>query len=135
VNGLSLSGVWPRDRLDRLIAGNDALSARWDRAIALSSVMADNPQVRTGTRYDALRMIAMESWDERGAQISRYLAKGTDDELQMGAISGMNDMPAAESGRLLLENLAHYSEGNRGLALDALLRTGPRALRLLNIAD
>ncbi len=135
VNGLSLTGVWPRDRLDRLIAGNNPLSARWDRSIALASTMTDNEKVRTGTRYDALRMIAMESWEERGAQISRYLAKGINDELQMGAISGMSDMPAAESGRLLLENFAHYSDYNKSMAIDAMLRTIPRTQRLLNAIE
>ncbi len=40
VNGISQVGVWPRERLDRLIAGNESLSARWDHTIAQSSKMA-----------------------------------------------------------------------------------------------
>lgn len=135
INGISLVGAWPRDRLDRLIAGNAPLSARWSHTIQEASRMADNPAVRTGTRYDALRIIAMETWELHGQQLAGYLAKGVDDELQMGAISGLSDMPAADAGRLLLENFANYSEQNQSMALDAMLRTVPRAHRLLNAIE
>ena len=36
-----------------------ALKARWSRGIGLSSAMADDEKIRTGTRYDALRMLGL----------------------------------------------------------------------------
>ncbi|MFN8708303.1 MAG: hypothetical protein ACK50J_16625, partial [Planctomyces sp.] len=98
-------------------------------------VMCDNEAVRKGTRYDALRMAAMLPWSMTGQLLSRYIGKGIDEELQMGAISAMADMPAADAGRTIIENLTHYGQHNRSLALDAMLRTGPRINRLLNFVE
>ncbi|MFO0427029.1 MAG: PVC-type heme-binding CxxCH protein [Planctomyces sp.] len=135
INGISLSGGWPRDRIDRLIAGNFDIQPRWEHSVAEALVMCDNEAVRKGTRYDALRMAAMLPWSMTGQLLSRYIGKGIDEELQMGAISAMADMPAADAGRTIIENLTHYGQHNRSLALDAMLRTGPRINRLLNFVE
>ncbi|MBL8818061.1 MAG: neutral/alkaline non-lysosomal ceramidase N-terminal domain-containing protein [Planctomyces sp.] len=135
INGISQTGVWPRDRLDRLIAGNNDLSARWDHSIAQASIMSDNEMVRSGTRYDALRMIAMESFEVHGRQLVRYLSPCINDELQMGAISGLSDMAAADAGIAIAENIGHFSDYNRTLAVAALLRTTPRTQRLLKAIE
>ena len=62
--------------------------------------MADDPQVFNGTRYDALRIIGVDTWDRRGAQLSRYLkkGKGIDDELVQGAIGGLGTMRSPHVG-------------------------------------
>ncbi|WP_197355884.1 neutral/alkaline non-lysosomal ceramidase N-terminal domain-containing protein [Aureliella helgolandensis] len=130
INGVSLVGSWPLDRIQRLISGNGPLVARWNRSIALASQMADDGRVRAGTRYDALRMVALAAWAEHGEQLAGYLAD-ENAELQMGAVSGLSDMPAAEAGRLLVEALPRLAPQNRELALDALMRTVPRIQRVL----
>lgn len=131
INGISLEGGWPRSRLETLLKNEPGLQARWQRSIALSVVMADNDKVRNGTRYDALRMVAMQDWDAARGQLQRYLAQGVDDELQMGAVSGCSDVDSPAAATALLKGIGHYSARNRELALDALLRTPARAVSLL----
>ncbi len=132
INGISQTGAWPAERIAEILQGHDALTVRWQRALELASPMSDDTSVRAGTRYDALRMLGVEPWNRRGKQLSRYLAKGTHDELQMGAISGLSDVQSPLVASALLEGLDHYSPRNRGLALDALLRDDSRIAALLD---
>jgi putative membrane-bound dehydrogenase-like protein len=132
INGLSQQNLWPAGRLAEVLADDAALKARWTRALDLASPMADDEKVPAGTRYDALRMLGVESWDKRGAQLIHYLAKGTNEELQMGAISALADMRAPAAARALLDGFVHFSARNRGLVLDALLRDESRAGLLLD---
>src|SRR5262249_5706313 len=97
-----------------------------------ASRMADDDKVPAGTRYDALRIIALDAWDNAKPQLTKYLAKGVHDELHMGAISGLSDVDRAEVPPLLLDALPHLSKSNRTLALDALLRTNARIGALLD---
>lgn len=131
INGVSLAGEFPSPAIRKIIGDDRTLRQRWDRALKLAAAMADDEQVSTGTRYDALRMIAMLGWDASQAQLQKYLERGVHDELQMGAISGMSDIEHDDVAAALLKGLGHYSEENRGLALDALLRTDARCRTLL----
>jgi hypothetical protein len=135
VNGISLAGKWPAERMKELLEGSKGRGARWKRALEEASRMADNTKVPAGTRYDALRMIAMEGFEKRGEQLKKYLAKGTHDELTMGAISGLSDVDSEKVAPLLLAGLGHFSAGNRKLAVEALLRTEGRALALLGAVE
>lgn len=132
INGVSQSGHWPADYVGDLVKDDAALAARWRRSIELSAAMADSPKVRNGTRYDALRMVAMAGWERCGAQLKKYLAEGTNAELQMGAVSGLADVRAPQVGPLLLSGISHYPPTNRALALDALLRDDSRVAALLD---
>src|SRR5207244_2573189 len=100
-----------------------------------AAAMADDEKVRTGTRYDALRIIPLEGWKMRGEQLTKHLKAGVHDELQMGAISGASDVDAAEVAQLLADGLAHFSPGNRSLAIDALLRTESRNAALIEVLE
>ncbi|HYE31340.1 MAG TPA: hypothetical protein VEH27_07935, partial [Methylomirabilota bacterium] len=131
INGISQRGVWPRERIQEIIGDDPTLKSRWERSLDLASTMTDDEKVPTGTRYDALRMIALDTWETRGAQLLRYLAKGTDGELQMGAVSGLVDVNSPEAAKALISALEHLSGGNRDLALDGLLRGNERPLELL----
>lgn len=135
VNGLSLQGLWPKERIAELLRDRPDLMARWQEAVEQASQMADDEKIPTGTRYDALRMIAMDSWDRRGKQLLKYLQKGVHDELQMGAVSGLADMQAPEVAEPLAQALGHLSADNRKLALDALLRTPDRIRVLLDFLE
>jgi putative heme-binding domain-containing protein len=135
INGISQTGTWPGDRIGEIVKGDAALAARWHRALERASPMADNPKTPTGTRYDALRMLGVEPWDRRGAQLVQYLAKGTHGELQMGAISGLSDMRSPQVAPALLAGVEHYSTQNRALAFDALLRDDSRAAALKAALD
>lgn len=126
INGISQQGVWPGERVAEILKDRPELQARWRRSQELASAMADDEKVPTGTRYDALRMIGLEPWERRGAQLARYLKKGTHDELQMGAVSALGDMRSPQATAALLSGIGHYSERNRELALDALMRSRER---------
>jgi hypothetical protein len=132
INGLGLVGVWPRERIEELL-GSSELRARWERSLELAAVMTDNEKVPQGTRYDALRMIAMRDWKDCGEQLERYLGKGVPGELQQGAVSGLCDVPHPRAGELLVKYWADLVPPVRGFALDGLLRTPQRA-RLLQDA-
>jgi hypothetical protein len=134
INGISLTGAWPGERIDVVLKDDLALQARRNRTLELAPAMADNENVPTGTRYDALRLLGVDTWERRGAQLVKYLAKGVDEELQMGAISAVGDMPRPAPGiaQALLKGLGHYSKRNLELALDALVRDNLRAGALLD---
>jgi putative membrane-bound dehydrogenase-like protein len=116
INGLSQRGLWPAERIDEILGDDKNLHAKWTRALDLSAAMADSEKIPTGTRYDALRMIALQGWKARGAQLLRYLAKGTHPELQMGAVSGLADINTPEAAAALKEALSYLEGQNRELA-------------------
>ena len=130
INGWSLEGKWPKVRLEELIRDDAPMQRRWRKALADAHQMADNPQVPTGTRYDALRMIALDTWDRGGKHILRYLKKDCHAELQMGAVSGLGDMDCPESADALILALKDLTTDNRRLAIEALLRTPHRKNQL-----
>lgn len=132
INGITLAGSWPDEVVGAALDGHPALLARWNRSLELASEMADDEGVPTGTRYDALRMIALEPWDRRGGQLFRYLLKGVDPELQQGSVSALADMRAPAAAQALLSGFDHYNETNRDFTLDGLLRDPDRVAVLLD---
>jgi hypothetical protein len=135
INGVSQAGAWPGDRIEGILRDDGALLKRWRRALELAATMADDEAVPNGTRYDALRMIGLEPWDRRGAQIVRYLAGGVDPELQQGAIGALGDLRSPEATRALVSGLPRYTPSNRRLAVDALLRDDERRDALLDLLE
>ena len=132
INGLSQLQLWPGDRLGEIVAPDPALQKRWVRSLNLAAAMGDDSSVPTGTRYDALRMLGVEPYEKRGLQLTGYLGRRANEELQMGAISALADMRSPRSTAALLSGIDHYSMPNRNLALDALLRDEPRQSALLD---
>ncbi len=131
INGISQTGPWPGLRVLEIIGQDPALLARWNRSLNLSIPMADDEKVPHGTRYDALRMTSLLPWEKCGPQLSRYLAKDQNAELQQGAVSGLADVNHAEAGRHLLEAFNGLTDSNKNFALDALLRSPDRIDLLL----
>lgn len=132
INGVSMVGEWPARRMAELLKDRPDLRDRWERTIVLSDEMADNKKVKTGTRYDALRIIALGDWDKYGKKLIGYLQAEHDAELQMGAVSGLSDMEVDAVPQALIESLDHLDETNLKLAIEALTRTPQRAQRLLD---
>ena len=132
INGIGLKGGWPKTRIDEILDNRPALQERWKKGLLQAAKMADNEPTFVGTRYDALRMIALDDWMLRREQLVKYLAKGIHDELQMGAISGLSDVDSMEIPRLLVSGLGHFNDENRGLAIGALMRTSGRSMVLLD---
>ena len=135
INGISQLHQWPGDRLAKLMASTPALETRWMRTLEQAGVMVENEKVPTGTRYDALRMIPLRGWRQSGSQLQKYLARGVNEELQMGAVSGTIDVNAPEATAALLKGLAGLTPGNRTLALDGLLRDPSRVTALLDALE
>jgi hypothetical protein len=131
INGIGLAGGWPDEQIRAIAAGNPDLIQRWARVLREAAVMADNQQVFKGTRYDALRILGLDTWNHRGAQLFRYALKGVDDELQQGAIGGLSDMRSPCVAQAVLSGFSHYDPENRGFALKALVRDRDRTFVLL----
>ena len=131
VNGIGLAGADPASRIDEVIGADEPLRRRWGRAVELSFAMADDAAVRPGTRYDALRMVAMAGWERAGPTLRRYLPAGTHPELQMGAVSGLADVPGAGAAEALAAALPGLAPPNRRLAAAGLLRDPGRAAVLV----
>lgn len=43
-----------------MLAGDAKLRQKWEKLIFASKAMAEDEKVKTGTRYDALRIVALE---------------------------------------------------------------------------
>lgn len=132
INGIGLVGEWPDKQLSAIIGKDAQLLAGWKRSLELSVKMADDESVPTGTRYDALRMVAMIPTLEARQQLERYLVKGTNPELQMGAVSGLSDLDEDGIAALMIDASAYLPEVNLKLALRALTRDERRAMELLD---
>lgn len=130
INGVSLAGQWPKPRIDELLEGKPDLTERWLDSQAQAAKMADDEKVRHGTRYDALRMLALDGFEKRGEQLAKYLGKEVDGELQMGAVSALADIDEPAAAKALLSQFRELNDGNRQLALDGLIR-GPAQAKLL----
>ena len=132
VNGVSLAGGWPDEAVDAACAADPACAAAWRRAVAAAVEMAGAEAVPTGTRYDALRIVALAEWDVAAPTLLPHLRAGAHEELQMGAVSGLADIRDDRAGGALLAALGDLAPGNRDLALAGLVRTPARCLVLLD---
>ncbi len=130
INGASQLGFWPKRRLSEILDGLPAVKARWPATLLLAAAMADDDRIRTGTRYDALRMVAL--MDDKAAvpHLLKYLTKGTNPELQMGAVSGLVDVDSNNATVALTKSLSYLEGRNRYLAIEGLLHTKERATAL-----
>ena len=135
VMGLSQAGASPGEVMAPWLEADAVRARRWARALTLAERMADDAGVRNGTRYDALRMLAVLPYDRVGAQLERYLSRDVDPELQMGAIGGLSDLPDARAADALVRHMAQYTERNRGLAITGLLKTARGRERLRAAVD
>ncbi|QDT41508.1 Neutral/alkaline non-lysosomal ceramidase [Gimesia alba] len=132
INGITIAGDWPRTRIEAILKEDPKLAARWQHSLQKAMKMADDPQIKAGTRYDALRMIAMLDYADCQAQLKRYLADPKLAELQMGAVSGFGDINDSKATEDLLDALPRLTSRNRKIALLSLLRTATRCVALLD---
>jgi putative heme-binding domain-containing protein len=135
VNGVSMEHGWPGPRVAELIGKDAGLLERWNATLEAAVVMADDKATRNAVRYDALRLIPLRGWKASGEQLAKYLAKGTEAELQMGAVSGLVDVDTPEATAALVAALSHLTDTNRELALKGLLRGDDRANALLDAVE
>ena len=135
INGLTLAGHWPDEVLAKILEGDQPLQAAWDHALLESSTMADAESVPTGTRYDALRMVALLDWSMAKPQLEKYLQKGVHDELQMGAVSGLADVRDVTAAEMLIGAYGYLSDHNRRLALEGMLRDDAKILLTLRAIE
>jgi hypothetical protein len=126
VNGVSQSGAWPQRRIAEMLAQAPALQERWERVDDLAAGMANDDAIPMSTRYDALRILGAFPWDDWGETLSRFLGANVDAELQMGAVSAVGDMESRTATQALIMAIPQLEEGNRRVAVAALLRTEER---------
>ncbi|WP_417735917.1 neutral/alkaline non-lysosomal ceramidase N-terminal domain-containing protein [Rosistilla oblonga] len=126
INGLTQIGQWPSDRIAAILDADPSLAPRWQQTLAMSAAMADDDAVKNGTRYDALRIVALDDPEKAIPHLKRYLGADINGELQMGAVSGLADIDAPQIAALLIESLPGLTARNRQLAIEGLLRTPTR---------
>ena len=126
INGITLAGDWPGRRVEKIIGDRADLKRRWTSALEKSAALADDVKAARGTRYDALRMVALLGWDTSGSKLRNYLARGSHAELQMGAVSGCGDLDDRRAAEALLEALPGLDSKNVRLAVNAMKRTAER---------
>ncbi len=132
INGIGLEGQWPGRRIAELTKSHPDLAKRWQEALKQSHVMAEDAKVPDGTRYDALRMIALDRYETASPVLLKHLAKGANAELQMGSVSGLVDVERADIAATLIKAMPDLAAGNRNLAVAGLLRTADRANALVD---
>ena len=94
--------------------------------------MADNPGVKNGTRYDALRMVAMLGWDPSREQLFRYLGKRFQRRTPDGGGQRARRHPGPGGDGFTPEAIfPGFTPGNQNMALEGLLRSDERMLALL----
>jgi hypothetical protein len=135
INGLSAEGHWPRRRINKLLQANAPLQDRWEKMFALAAMMADNDAIRTGTRYDALRILGCGTFDDYGHQLVKYLGKDVHHELQMGAVSGLSDIEDRAATQAIASAFDDLHPTNREIAINALLRSEDRMKLLIDALE
>ena len=139
VNGIRTGRSLAR-RTDRKNGGDDpGLRARWAASSRFGRAMADDPEVFNGTRYDALRIIGVDTWDRHGAQLCRYLKKGRESSERTGAGGdrrlGNDALRHRSAGRDYRGILDHYNAENRGFAWMRCSETTKRMAALLDAVE
>jgi putative heme-binding domain-containing protein len=120
INGLSQVGLYPGPRLREILADQPEVLHRMERSLALASDMADHEPTPAGTRYDALRMVALSPWSAAQTPLQRYLQAGTNHELQQGAVSGLVDVPEPAAVGLLHAALDFLPQDLQELAVQGM---------------
>jgi putative heme-binding domain-containing protein len=132
INGLSLSNRWPHTDLGAIVSSHPDVATAWTRALQQAGTMAEMENVPPGTRYDALRMIALLEWKQARPLLAKHLNADSHPELQMGAVSGLSDAPAPDASELLIASYQNLTDSNQALAVTALTRSPQRCLETLN---
>ncbi|WP_417396788.1 neutral/alkaline non-lysosomal ceramidase N-terminal domain-containing protein [Gimesia chilikensis] len=135
INGITMAGDWPRTKIENILKATPPLEVRWKQSLHAAVKMADDPKIKSGTRYDALRMVAMLDYEKCQQQLKRYLMDAKQAELQMGAVSGLGDINTSEAAQDLITALPKLTPRNRKLAVEALVRTEARTLMLLQALE
>jgi putative membrane-bound dehydrogenase-like protein len=125
INGFGLIDLWPHEQIAKLITTPER-QAKWQWLLKQSHAMAHNEKVHTGTRYDALRIIALDKPELAVPGLLKYLPAGGNEEMQQGAVSGLVDVPTSEAAKQLCKALVYLQGENRELALIGMMRSEAR---------
>ena len=79
INGLSLENLWPKAELEKLVSKHPLWKPRWDRALELAKTDAYDSKIPAGTRYDAIRILAMLPAEQAVAKIVPFLDDSSSD--------------------------------------------------------
>ena len=123
VGGLSDSITWPRPAIEHWMVSDSQRKARWQRVLMFAIGKAADEKTSTGTRYDALRLVAMLPEEQAIEGLTPFWEAGVHEELRMGAISAASDIDSPRSIPLLFASAKKESGHLRSLAIEGLLRT------------
>lgn len=123
INGIGQQGTSPRSRLAEVLKNQTALTLRWNMALDEAVRVAEDPQIPPSTRYDALRMLGLDTWERRGQLVEKYLLQASIPELQMGAANALADMEHPTATAVLMEQVPTFSNKVRHSAIEWLLHS------------
>ena len=135
MNGISLSNRWPQAEIQKSLDLQPDLNPAWSHALQQAALMTTAESIPPGTRYDALRMVALLDWSVAAPLLEKHLSKDSHPELQMGAVSGLSDVSETAATALLIAAWGNLSESNQRLAIDALTRSPQRCLETLKALE
>ncbi|RCS54081.1 hypothetical protein DTL42_02715 [Bremerella cremea] len=98
----------------------------------LAAKKAEDTSVRKGTRYDALRLISLNSWGTSKEALVRYAAADNDAALIRGAVEGLGDVPHVEAATALHQTLSDVPSELRVFVMNGLLRADGNRVYLLD---
>ncbi|MCA9261916.1 MAG: c-type cytochrome, partial [Planctomycetales bacterium] len=136
VNGLSEVGATPTLRVRVLFELSGRSAAEWNAVLEQAVACADATSVPMGTRYDAVRLLAVANWETHARHAVKYLTPDFDPELQLGAAQTLADHPSPQAVHHLFAALSRLSPPIQRQVVASLLRTSDRAqLLAAAIAD
>lgn len=135
INGVSQNGHWPHEIFADSSFQSPELLDRWQHALQLARTMVLDENVPTGTRYDALRMLALLPPPQALQDLRPWLNPTTHPELQMGAVSALGDVPDPQAANDLIAHWAGMTPDNQQLAAAALTRNPERCQILLKAVE
>lgn len=135
VKGISESDVWPKKRLASVLSEDQKLQRRWNRTLELAFEKAEDTNVRSGTRYDAIRLLALSQWEAAKPVLSKYIQPNSQIDLIHGSIDGLADSPHPEAAVILCMAYNELPERLKGFAQRGLLRVDGNKQYLLTAID
>ena len=131
VKGLSEINVSPRERILEIFKDDKFLQKRLRRTIRLAERMALDKSLSKGTRYDAIRILGLDRWENAKPVLADFLTDEADKDLKLAAIATLSDIDHNESTQWLLQNISNPNEPIRKQVFKGLLKSESRIGEML----
>ena len=131
IEGISKQTDWPKRRIDEILKEDKLLLKNWKKCLQKAGRKASDASNSTRIRYDALRIVAFDRWDNVEPLLREFTAKRANKELQTAAVKALAIIEDIESAKLLISEIKSLKPRDQKLAIDALVKTSERIELLL----